>query len=153
MSVTPENNVAQFWLLTDRSLTTDQLLKKDMATTETPLSNGNGSAALAVPDISAMSPEALKALRSQIAKHDRAKSKFKQKAKPAIKPIKSVKPIQIPGNLIEDGVDFDLIENELFSFDTIPTGLWRKSGKERALNLRTGKSKAVGSAIVYPVIL
>jgi hypothetical protein len=120
-----------------------------MATTETI----NGSTATAVPDISQLSPEALKALRSQIAKHDRAKSKNNQKAKPAIKPIKSVKPIQIPGNLIEDGVDFDLIDNELFSFDTIPTSLWRKTGKERALNLRTGRSKAVGSAIVYPVIL
>ncbi len=67
--------------------------------------------------------------------------------------VKSVKAIQISANLIEDGWDFDDITAEIFSFDTVPTGLWRKTGKERALNLRTGRSKAVGSAIVYPVIL
>ncbi len=122
-----------------------------MTTTETPLANTNGSANRAVPDISTMSPDQLKALRSQIAKHDRAKRKTK--ASPAIKPIKAVKAIQISANLIEDGWDFDDITTEIFSFDTVPTALWRKTGKERALNLRTGRSKAVGSAIVYPVIL
>lgn len=115
-------------------------------TTET----ANGSAAKAV-DVATLSAQQLKDLRSQIAKLDRAKSK--EKIKPAIRPVKEVKAITLNGNLIADGMDFDAVDAEVFSFDTVPTELFVKSGKGRAKSLRTGKNKSVGAAIVYRVIL
>jgi hypothetical protein len=119
-----------------------------MSTSEAATLTANGSA----PDISKMSPEQLKALRSQIAKHDRAK--VKRKPKPAIQPRGKVTVVQREIAIEDSSTDFDRITDEPFSL--VPGNvaqIWVKTGKERMKCVNTGKSIAVGSAAVYRVFL
>lgn len=119
-----------------------------MSTTESPVVTANGS----TPDISRLTPEQLKSLRSQIAKHDRAK--VKRKPKPAIQPRGKVTVIERQIAIEDSSTDFERITDEPFSL--VPgnvSQIWVKTGRERMKCVNTGKSVAVGSAAVYRVFL
>jgi hypothetical protein len=87
-----------------------------------------------------------------IRQHQLKKPKAK-KAKAVLRPVGKVTVIQRNISIEETPTDWDSIDDEVFSLDINATQLFVKTGKERARNLRTGKSRAVGGASVHKVFL
>jgi hypothetical protein len=92
--------------------------------------------------------EMCKVIRQHQLKKPRSK-----KAKAVLRPIGKVTVIQRNITIEETPTDWDSIQDEVFSLDINATQLFVKTGKERARNLRTGKSLPVGGASVHKVFL
>ncbi len=92
--------------------------------------------------------EQAKALHAQLNKFYRSRRKTR-KAKPVLRPMGKVNVIQRNITVEESATDWESITDEIFSLDVNATQLFIKTGKERARNLTTGKTIAVGGASVH----
>ena len=92
--------------------------------------------------------EMCKAIRQHQLKRPKAR-----KAKAVLRPVGKVLVIKRDITIEETPTDWESIDDEVFSLDINATQLFVKTGKERARNLRTGKSRAVGGASVHKVFL
>jgi hypothetical protein len=119
-----------------------------MSTTDSPVAAVNGSA----PDISKLTPDALKAIRSQIAKLDRAKSKKRMPS--VLRQLGECETIQ-RGFLVEkQATEWEQVRlNQTFSRDNKAHILYVKKGRTSAINLNTLKSERIDGASVYVVHL
>ena len=113
---------------------------------DTAVANGSKTSTSELTD--AQYKEMCKAIRQ----HQLKKAKPK-KSKPVLRPVGKVNLIQRAITVEETPTDWDAIEDEVFSLDINATQLFIKTGKERARNLRTGKSRPVGGASVHKVFL
>jgi ribosomal protein S8 len=104
-----------------------------------------------LPVVEIKSKEQAKLLHAQLNKFYRKERK--PKAKPVLKPIGKVVTYERIITVQETPIDWDDIEDELFSLDTNATQIYVKTGKERARCLNNGKSISVGGAVVYRVFL
>lgn len=104
------------------------------------------TSSLASVDIA--SEEQAKALHAQLNKFYRSRRK-PRKAKPVLRPMGKVNVLQRNITVEESATDWESITDEIFSLDTNATQLFIKTGKERARNLTTGKTIAVGGASVH----
>lgn len=103
------------------------------------------------PIIEIKSKEEAKRLHAQLNKFYRKERK--PKAKPVLKPIGKVVTYERTVTVQESPIDWDDVDDELFSLDTNATQIYVKTGKERARCLNNGKSISVGGAVVYRVFL
>lgn len=119
-----------------------------MSTAESPVATANGS----TPDISKLTPEALKAIRSQIAKIDRAKAK--KRAPKVLRPLGNTKTVQRNLMVEENPTEWEALrQNQVFARDNNAHILYVKKGKSSAINLNTLKSESINGAAVYVVHL
>lgn len=112
----------------------------------------NGTANGAVPDISRLTPEQLKSLRSQIAKHDRKNTR--PKLKPVLNSLGEVDALPLSLKVQKSQTDWDYLKTGMpFVTDIKATLVYVKTGKSRAMCLNTFSSVAVGGGMIHKVFL
>jgi hypothetical protein len=112
----------------------------------------NGSANLTTPDISRLTPEQLRSLRSQIAKHDRRN--VKRKPKPILNSLGEVESLDLKAKIQKSQTEWDYLKTGMpFVTDITAALIYVKTGVSRAMCLNTMQSVPVGGGMVHRVFL